>query len=377
MFNQVDDAAADSADGPGRAVSAADEILLRALRQPETVVSLDSAEWDDLLRRARRARVLSRLAKLLDGSGTDGLPDRARELLAAALPVASHHERSLRWEVDRIRHALRPLEVQVVLLKGAAYTLAGLPAALGRLVSDVDILVPVSELARVEGALTRAGWGAMKLDPYDQRYYRTWMHELPPLRHERRRTVVDVHHNILPETSRFHPDPAELLDHAVPVGEGLSILAPEDMVLHSAAHLFVDGDLAGGLRDLIDLDALFRHFGRTCEGFWTRLAPRARELDLQRPLFYALRFSERLMETPIPDAARSAARQGRPLPPALALMDALVNRALVPASRTTTPSELAHWLLYVRSQWLRMPPGLLAQHLARKALRRMGAEPSV
>jgi hypothetical protein len=32
---------------------------------------------------------------------------------------------------------------------------------------------------------------------------------------------------------------------------------------------------------------------------------------------------------------------------------------------------IARQLLYVRSHWLRMPPGLLALHLSRKALRRI------
>jgi len=30
---------------------------------------------------------------------------------------------------------------------------------------------------------------------------------------------------------------------------------------------------------------------------------------------------------------------------------------------------MAVWLLFVRSHWLRMPPGLLAAHLLRKAFR--------
>ena len=37
---------------------------------------------------------------------------------------------------------------------------------------------------------------------YDQRYYREWMHELPPLLHVRRQTALDVHHAIAPETAR-------------------------------------------------------------------------------------------------------------------------------------------------------------------------------
>jgi hypothetical protein len=210
----------------------------------------------------------------------------------------------------------------------------------------------------------------MKLDPYDQRYYRKWMHELPPLRHFARGTVVDVHHTIVPETSRFRLDGGKLLQSAVPVDEDVSVLAPADMVLHTATHLFADGDLAGGLREVIDLDALLRHFARVEPDFWDRLVPRAVELHLQRPLFYALRVGRRLLETPIPQAVTNASRVGRPLPPATGIMDALAGQALLPDTEGTGWSNgIALWVLYLRAHWLRMPPWLLARHLTRKTLR--------
>ena len=51
-----------------------------------------------------------------------------------------------------------------------------------------------------EQLLLHAGWSHMKADEYDQHYYREWMHELPPLQHKERGTVVDLHHGILPVT---------------------------------------------------------------------------------------------------------------------------------------------------------------------------------
>ena len=143
-------------------------------------------------------------------------------------------------------------------------------------ISNSESLLAAEDAGR--HLLLRAGWEPVKLDPYDQRYYRTWMHELPPLRHHRRRTVIDVHHTILPESGRLRPDPADLLQAARPTGDGpFRVLAPTDMVLHSAAHLFQDGTLGMGLRDLTDLDALLRHFGET-PGFWSALVRRAERL---------------------------------------------------------------------------------------------------
>ncbi|WP_164045505.1 nucleotidyltransferase family protein, partial [Serratia marcescens] len=67
-------------------------------------------------------------------------------------------------------------------------------------IGDLDILVPRDRLDEVEAALLAAGWEWVKPDPYDDAYYRRWMHELPPLIHRERDRMIDVHHTILPLT---------------------------------------------------------------------------------------------------------------------------------------------------------------------------------
>jgi hypothetical protein len=337
------------------------------------MVSLGPADWTRLIGLARHARLLPRLGLLLeDRRLLEVLPARVRDQLAADRPVGQQHERLIRWEVGRIREALSDVNTKVVLVKGAAYVMADLPAGRGRLVSDVDILVPRPDLRRVEQALLEAGWMHVRLDPYDQRFYREWSHELPPLQHRNRQSVVDVHHNILPVSGRLHPDAQALLETAVPIGSGLWRLGPEDMVLHTAVHLFQDGDLAGSVRDLVDADALLRHFGKHEPGFWDRLVPRARRLDLARPLFYTLRYASRMLGTPVPDDVRADVSVDGPPAPVRLLMDRLVARALLPVtgSHGTLGEDTSRMLLYVRSHWLRMPPGRLAAHLWHKTTRR-------
>jgi hypothetical protein len=191
------------------------------------------------------------------------------------------------------------------------------------------------------------------------------------MEHVRRRTVIDVHHAILPETAGARPDPASLRASAVAVGgdPGVSVLAPADMVLHSAVHLFSDGEFHHGLRDLFDLHRLLLHFGAT-PGFWDALAPRARELELERPLFYALRYCSRLLGTPVPAAVLAQVAPAGPQRLQLALMDQLFGRALLPfhPSCADRLSGVAGAMLYVRGNWLRMPPLLLTRHLLHKAL---------
>jgi hypothetical protein len=149
------------------------------------------------------------------------------------------------------------------------------------------------------------------------------------------------------------------------------------MVLHSAVHLFFDGEFEHGLRDLVDLHRLLLHFGAQ-PGFWDELAARAAELELARPLFYALRYTRRLLHTPVPAPVLAAAAQGSPGRPLLALMDRLFERALLPLHPSCDDrfSALARFLLYIRGNWLRMPPLLLARHLLHKAFLSPKAAPA-
>jgi hypothetical protein len=215
------------------------------------------------------------------------------------------------------------------------------------------------------------GWNTIHHDAYDQRYYRRWMHEIPPMRHLRRGTVIDVHHALLPVTARIRADSDAMRRAAEPVPDkpGLYVLSPADMVLHSATHLFHEGELDNGLRDLLDLDSLLRYFGER-PGFWELLAPRAIEVGLARPLYYALRYAKRLVDTPVPAEVLGAVAQAGPPAPLRALMDFLFSRAFRPnhPSCSDVASRISRGLLYVRAHWLRMPWHLLVYHLTRKAV---------
>jgi hypothetical protein len=350
----------------------AGRLLLDALSAPEVLPALPPEDWDLLLRVARRAKLLGRLEAGLSRAGLLGeIPPRAAEHLAASRNVIEHRKTLVAWEVNRILWALDGLDAPVVLLKGAAYVLAGLPAAEGRIFADVDLLVPEARIGEVEARLVSMGWFKVALDPYDERYYRLWMHEIPPLRHRERGTEIDVHHRLLPRTSRLPAEPGPLFAAARPLGDPrLAVLAPADMVLHAMLHLFLEGDPDEGLRlrDLLDVHTLLGHYGRE-GGFWEGLPGRARQLGWGRPLYYGLRFARRFFGTEVPEAVLAEAGRAAPAAPVRVLMDALVPLAMLPGhpDRPSAPAALARWLLYLRAHWLRMPKTLLARHLAHKA----------
>jgi Uncharacterised nucleotidyltransferase len=349
------------------------DVVSRALRQPLRLTELDTAQWELLVRQARSAGLLGRLGCVLDAQGSlDAVPMAPRAHLVAAMTLAeAQHAEALR-ELRSIAAILVPVGVRAVLLKGAAYVAAGLLPSMGRFFGDIDLLVPKAQLPAVEAALMAQGWATTHHTPYDQRYYREWMHELPPLRHIQRQTVLDVHHAILPPTARLKPSSDKLIAAARPLpgDAAFSVLCPTDMVLHSMTHLFHNEEFSHALRDLSDLDLLLRQHG-TEAGFWTGLVERARELQLGRPLYYGLRYTQRVLATPVPVDVASAADRLGPTGALRPLTDALWTRVLRPehASALQRGDGAARQALYLRSHWLRMPPVLLVRHITVKALR--------
>jgi hypothetical protein len=345
--------------------------FLRGWTAPESLHGLSAYRWDRVLRVGRQSRLLASLAHRLAVTGrSDQLPSSVAEQLHAAQAAAREEERLLRWEVNRVERALLGTGVPLALLKGAAYTFAGLPPARGRVSSDLDILVPRSKLGVVESALRGHGWEPVPLDRYDERYYRAWMHELPPLRHRDRHTLVDVHHAILPPVGRITPnvDAMWLAAQRLP-GSEIMTLGPADLVLHSVAHLFV-GDVRNGLRDLTDIDCLLRHFGGV-PGFLADLGARATRFGLHRQLFYAFRYASALLGCPVPAEMTASLRAWSPNRLTVRLMDRIVVASLAhPALGAGAADVAARAAALGRAHWLRMPVGLLARHTLTKTLRR-------
>ena len=339
-------------------------LLVDHLREPRRLARADAATWNALIRLARKEAMIGQLAAVAQRAAVE-LPPRVGAIFEDAAVGIAASQRGARWEARDAARLLGNRGYPVVLLKGAAYVVAGRSAAEGRTVGDLDILLPRAALGDAEAMLRAGGWVPLKTDAYDDAYYRQWMHELPPLAHAERGSIIDVHHTILPLTARLRPDAEALIADAVPVGDGLFVLSPPDMVLHSVAHLFYDGDFEGGLRNLWDVHCLLTEFGSAA--FWPSLVERSRRHQLEVPLARALRFARDFFGTAVDSGVA-----GRPTP-----LDALIRRRLLARDRWGLPTApLTRQALYIRSHWLRMPPALLAKHLFTKWRMRRAAEAS-
>ena len=345
-------------------------LLVDVLKDPEQCPKLTLADWDVLIPQGRVTGLLGTLCLMLEARDLlASVPAAVRRHLESALCTHRKQSENLEYELMWLQRAMAEMGEKLILLKGAAYIVGELPAGAGRLISDIDLLVPEKNVPRAEQTLREYGWESAEDDPYNDRYYRKWMHEIPPMAHVERDSVLDVHHTILPPTADEKLSPEKLFEQLEELVPGVFALSPLDMVLHSATHLFHEGEFLHGLRDLLDLDRLLRHFSAADDRFWNDLVARATEMDMLTSLFLALRYSRMFFETPVPAAVEAEVESRLPRFPGVAFFDFLFVRAFLPdhASCVLAFTPFARFCLYVRSHYLRMPLYLLLPHLLRKA----------
>ena len=344
--------------------------LIAILRDVGHVRKMTLADWDSTVVVARRSRLLGVVSHRLLGKA-ELAPHLPRQLvghLVSAARFSRHRVHLLERELAAVAAAM-PQDIQIVLLKGAAYCGQRLSMAEGRLPSDLDLMVERTEIAPAEAALKQTGWESEVLGDYDQRYYRQWSHEIPPMRRPGSPVEIDLHHTITPITGRLRPDTSLLFESLQPVrATQFHVLHPLDQVLHAVVHLFQDSELGGKLRDIVDIDGLIReHVAK--ESRWKQLFERSTRHGFDRPLWYALRYCDRLLGLEVPYNPLSP-----PSAVAIRSMDRIISLALiprVPGRKNSLALRIANSAGLIRYHWLRMPPALLAKHLLVKSARRL------
>lgn len=343
------------------------QALIAWTLDPAALLTLDTAGWERAFALGRRHGVSGRWYPALDALGAlSRVPRGVLNQLRSDHLVALDRTRAARWEVNRVRHALATIGLEPVLLKGAAYIAAGLAAGECRMLTDVDVLVPFSRLDEAEAALKAHGWHPMPKDDYDERYYRNWMHELPPFQHAIRGSSLDLHHNILPRTSDLCPDAGALLARSRTLTDGCRVLEPADMVMHSILHGFYGGELTNCFRDVLDVHELCRDFGRTDSRFWDALADRALAFRAARPTWLALHQLRRWPDAEVPERVLHALERAARRWPLRPLVARAVDSVFVPSLPPSTLERLALKGLLARSHLCKMPLRILLPHLAYK-----------
>jgi len=347
------------------------ETLIDSVRRPETLAELSTSTWEEFLQLGRHHGISGRWYDQLDERHLLGdIAEPVVNNIWSDRLLALENERRIRWEANRVQHAFFGLDLDVILLKGGAYIAQDLSAGNKRLTSDLDILIPAGRLSDAESALQQHGWNTKVGDDYDDHYYRAWMHELPPMQHNVRGSWLDVHHNLLPLTSRRCIDASALISGSVQSKlSGFSVLCNPDMLIHSILHGFYGGEFLNAFRDVLDIHELISDFDGDNPQFWTDFLARVDEFNIGRPVYYALRYVAHYFNTKIPVAVTDALSNSEPGIFSRAVMDFSVQSMVMSGPLSTKRKTFAAKILQARSHWLKMPPLMLTKHLSHKYLK--------
>lgn len=342
--------------------------IIELFHTPSSCIALTAAEWSQFIFILRSASLLARFYYLAHQHECyDDFPDKVKHHLHSSYIKAERQAKQAQFEAFEMNNNLSEINVKPIFLKGVAYTLLNSTASHGRIYSDMDILVPREQLQNIERKLSLYGWFGKEVDDYDQKYYRQWAHEIPPMQQSSRGTVADIHHNLLPPISGRAPKIEIFTINLFKTEDGFYVLNKPSMVMHSIIHLFFNEEYSNGFRDLSDLDLMFKEEIDN-ENFWCELLTLSQNGNFETELFYAIRYCQKIFKTDFSDNFMESL--SKPKGPRLKLADFIFTRVLLPQHPSCSDrfSGIANIIASIRGHMLKMPIHILIYHSVHKLL---------
>ncbi|TRY29562.1 nucleotidyltransferase family protein [Aliiglaciecola sp. M165] len=342
--------------------------LFDLLMQPQMGVNLTDKQWQDCIFVLRESKLLAALYHSANKNGCyEQYSTFAKKHLVSASIYANRQADQIRYESAELRDLLEHINVTVIFLKGAAYTLRNSLNSHGRICSDLDVLVNKSDLSKAEAHLKVNRWRSEPLSDYDEKYYREWAHEIPPLIQINRATVVDMHHNIYPPISGRSPLISEFISSKEKTQSGCFVLDPVATVMHSIIHMFANEDSSSWMRDLYDIYLLIEEYSD--DKFWKQLSLLAKKTDFGFEFVCCMRVLEHYTGFDVPQSADDYCQQ-------IALSNIqewFIRNAVIPAvvpEHELTLGRQQAWgkrWVYFRGHWIKMPFTVLIKHFVVKS----------
>jgi hypothetical protein len=218
------------------------EVLLRCLQSPsrlaaDELAAISSGLWQMVLDRAVEYEVEGLLYRRLSSKSlAPAVPDPVRQRLKDLYSCSAMWNRKVLDDARVVLAALRRNGIEVAVLKGAHLAEAVYRDVALRPMTDIDLLVRSSELARAEKILVELGFVSEQRPDVDTP--RALHYHLEPFR-KTGATTVEVHWSIARPNSPVSIDIEDLWLRARPcVVAGVQVLAlgPADLLLHLCTH---------------------------------------------------------------------------------------------------------------------------------------------
>lgn len=347
-------------------------LLIELITDPKNAFSLNVEQWCGLVALSRQIGFLPFLYQsAVDIGILEELPQSVKsQLVSAQLELTKQHD-SVIWHFEQLLER-NPPSVKVALLKGAAYILGKKKNAKFRLISDIDLLVEKKSLAEAEFWLFLNGFAVSTSDEYDDYYYRQWMHELPPFVSAKSGLVVDLHHNILPISSKRHIDAKLLFENAKSIPPNCYLPCDEDLIIHAGVHLIQDSVFNRTLRDLCDQYWLLEDYVKP-EKNTDKLLERAYMLGLNVDLAKNLELMQRILNRSLTHTEERFVRQNLRRLPTWPIERScyLIMLRQPTLSQWSVKHRIASSYLFAKSHFIKMPIKLLVKHTLVKSYKRI------
>ena len=245
--------------------------FITLIAEPQKTQLLSASDWEILLWILDTARLEAWLfAQIKQHSTSCILPPTVVSRLTSATIYAERQQQQVRFECQTIASLLAEKQIEPLFLKGAAYVISSQFYSAGRVCSDIDALVQHNDLETSERHLKMNMWLSQEVDDYDDKYYREYAHEIPPMMQSERGTVLDLHHNLFLPVSGRAPNISQFWALRTRNENGLSTLKPAAALVHSMIHLLMNEEVTYGLRDCLDMQSIIDT--HNSESFWLEVS---------------------------------------------------------------------------------------------------------
>lgn len=239
--------------------------LAPALSRDHETIRLPAAiPWEQLIEAAEDHLVSPALGWCLRDDPR--VPPEVRPFFATLLDLNRDRNALILRGLDDALQSLNSIGITPLLLKGTAALAEDLYPDHGmRILSDIDLLIPVTKLEAASAALTSANFVATTIN---QGLVDRDHHHLPVQVHEVHQVGVELHSGVLPRGFQRYVDTETCWRNSRPLvwrQRHVRLPGPTDRVSHNIAHAqIVDGHYWRGaprLRQLLELELLRQRYG--------------------------------------------------------------------------------------------------------------------
>ncbi|MDR7665942.1 nucleotidyltransferase family protein [Methanosarcina sp. Z-7115] len=209
-------------------------------------------------------------------------------------------------ELSKILTAFKKTGIDTIVLKGAflaeeIYKNIGL-----RPMSDIDLLIKEKDLQKAKKELTELKYSATSIFPtkLHEQFQTVWNEELPFI-HQNKKTIIEIHWDILPHESPYKVDINKFWNNAKTVkiaGIETLMLAPEDMLQHLCLHLdkHINSSVSPQIfKDYCDIAEVTRYYKNTLN--WNYFLQSSKDYKIEEPIFHGLSIANKYFEAFIPE----------------------------------------------------------------------------